>query len=85
MDFTNTSSENLYSMDAIVAKMRDYAKVIDAGSASFDSSDIKKIAEAFNIFADSVKIANEIAVAQAVENAIDYLVAKLKDKFGGEK
>lgn len=85
MDFIDTNSDNLYSMDMVVDKMRDFAKVIDSCSDVINSSDIKKIAEAVNVFADWAKIANELAVEQAKKNAIDDFVEKIKDKFGGEK
>jgi hypothetical protein len=85
MDFIDTNSDNLHSMDMVVDKMRDLAKVIDSRSDAFNSSDIKKIAEAVNVFADWVKIGNELAVEQAKKNAIDDFVKKIKDKFGGEK
>lgn len=85
MDFIDTNSENLYSMDMVTTKMRDFAKVIDSRSDAINESDIKKIAEAFNVFADWVKIANELAILQAVDNAIDDFVAKLKDKLEVEK
>jgi hypothetical protein len=72
-------------MDMVVDKMRDLAKVIDSRSDAINSSDIKKIAEAVNVFADWVKIGNELAVEHAKKNAIDDFVEKIKDKFGGEK
>lgn len=85
MDFIDTNSENLYSMDMVTTKMRDFAKIITSRSDFIDGNDIKKIAEAFNVFADWVKIANELAISQAVDNAIDDFVAKLKDKLEVEK
>lgn len=85
MDFIDTNGENLYSMDIVITKMRDFAKLIDSNRDVIDSSRLKKIAEAINILANMVKIVNEIAVEQAKKDAIDDFVAKLKDRFGGEK
>lgn len=85
MDFIDTNGENLYSMDTVITKMRDFAKLIDSNRDVIDSSCLKKIAEAINILANMVKIVNEVAVEQAKKDAIDDFVAKLKDRFGGEK
>ena len=85
MDFIDKNSDNLYSMDIVITKMRDFAKVIDSHSDVINSNDIKQIVESFNVFADWVEIANEFAVEQAKKNAIDDFVEKIKDKFGGEK